>query len=492
MALVALGGIRFVFSLDRYPLPYTDEPCYNCAAIHYVDTGTFRYLMSRNTPHGGQLWAISFPFYPRLQVLSFSLLGTSLFTTRLPQYLAAHLAVLILCVLLLRRNYYRSAIVFAFLWLGDRAAVEVLIGRMDGLVLLSLVLGYVCLVNTHETGKLWWNFGCGLCLATAVGFHPMAAYISLVVFAFHLLLIGRCTRISALWMAVLGACIPALLFAWLWTPGFKAHLEQFRWFLAQYHAGVAGEQSHQGLGQLLFERLKWSRWWVFFLVGTALFVLVPALIGQLVTRRNNLTSNTVLWLFAAIFAVAVLTVLILTKRFIYTYNFVQFTPWPTLALLILWETKQFNRFSRWIRLPLLAVGILCWLPSLFWNTMRFREVVLNYKALDQQLLVRKLQEVIPAETPVTGTPDFFIAAHQAKLQFTPSPWLETKIHAPSNSWILLTADEAKAHRIAPENLAVRQVIFAGNAFPSATTAGLRYPILIYGPITSQLTLASGR
>ena len=87
-------------ALDRYPIPYEDESFYTAPAVSAVSGGPFAHPARPDAPHAERLWAYHGPLYPRLLVPVFRTFGISILAARAPQFISAHLAVLLLCGIL--------------------------------------------------------------------------------------------------------------------------------------------------------------------------------------------------------------------------------------------------------------------------------------------------------------------------------------------------------------------------------------------------------
>src|SRR5207302_9452826 len=116
-------------------------------AIRALEGQGLTYKIRSDAPHGDTIWAYHAPFFPRTQFVAFWLFGISEFACRLTPYLAGHLAILILCRLLLRLGLFRSAIILVLAWMGDRSHYFLLFGRMEGVCLLCVTAGFVVLLE---------------------------------------------------------------------------------------------------------------------------------------------------------------------------------------------------------------------------------------------------------------------------------------------------------------------------------------------------------
>jgi hypothetical protein len=136
--LLLVFGIASGVSIDRYPLFYVDDAFFNFPAIRAAHGEQFLYQVSQDAPYANEVWAYHGPLYPNLQTVTFKLFGVNQATSRLPNFLAGWLAVLLLASFLIRRGYHFAPLIFSVLWIGDRATQELMYGRMDGLALLCL------------------------------------------------------------------------------------------------------------------------------------------------------------------------------------------------------------------------------------------------------------------------------------------------------------------------------------------------------------------
>lgn len=478
--LVCLAFLSFGATLNRYPLAYCDEATFNYPAVRFLDGKGFNYWWRSDAPYADSIWAYHAPFYPRMQVLTFRLLGVNQFACRIPQYLAAHFAIFALCTLLLQRGLYRSALVVATAWLGDRSHYEVLYGRMEGLSLLMLVFALICLWQGIHWKSFFWSAASGTCLGLAVGFHPVALYFGCAMLVAVIVATdsGRDRIISGI---ITGGCFPLALVLWCWMPNISASWEQFHWRLTTQFANDA----HVNLGHWI-QTLLWSKYWVIALVTVTAVWLAPLAAKRLYrrARQGPLEPNETLWVLAALFSVAWVILLVSNNRSLFPYYLVYFTVWPVLALAVMWESSRDN--PRHLRLQQ-AIGLfllLAWLPSLAWNAMRFRELAMNYERIDSRPFGDLLVKLIPAEAEVTGTPELFIVARDAKLKFDPPPSQQYNVDVSRTAWVIVTEQDRTDERITPGSLIGRPIVFEGSVFPRATHPGLRCPVIVYGPKTN--------
>jgi hypothetical protein len=251
--------------------------------------------------------------------------------------------------------------------------------------------------------------------------------------------------------------IPLALVLWCWSPDFAAALEQFRWCL--------GTQSPPTADKLisLFHNLRLSKYFVISLILVVWFLLVP--LSLLWVRRPALArtaegSGPLLILATAFSVAGFLTVV----RGALPYYLVYFTSWPILGLSVLWESSRraklpWARTSQALFYTALCAVCSAWLISLAWNALRLRESVLYSQILDQRAFSRKLSRLIPRGTKVVVSPDLFLIAELADLDYELLPWFNDEAEVPPNAWLLLidrdwTGSPARIARTCIENRSV--------------------------------------
>lgn len=477
----------FLSTLDRYPEYYVDEPFFSEPAVRFLGGGEFVYRVSAKAPYSDVVFAAHSPLLPRLQVTMFRLLGVNQFAARVAEYVAGYLAIGVLAAFLLGHGLRGTAVAVAVAWVGDRASQEVMLGRMEGLALLALALGYIELVRVVEVRSAGRAFRCGLGLGTACGFHPICAAFAgmgalILLFSRgaddaprRLGMPGGAAWRSLAWYAA-GGLLPAALVIWLWTPHLREAIAQFRW-ASQYQL----TQHRAGRFLKLIGLLGWSRFYFLGLVGSVVALLVPlagrvALVGW---RPGLVEGARAPWAAAVGFSVAGLFSLL--RSMMFPYYLVYFTVWPVIALGLLVDGLAADR--RVLRRAAVAVGAvvtLCWAPSLLWNAMRARETMRARGALDQTAFARRLAAVVPAGAPVTGTPELYLIARRTGLDFTPLTWFPEGEPVRPDAWIILSRkDRSAAIRVDPRSLEGRVVVFDGAAFPGVKYLG--YPITVFGP-----------
>jgi hypothetical protein len=477
--LVVLSFLSYAFALDRYPAPYVDEPFYNYPAVRFLDGDGLNWRVSTEAPAGDRQWAYHGPFFVRLQVATVKLLGLSLTAARLPQYLAAHLAVLLLCGLLLRLRLRLSAFIVALAWVGDRSVQEILYGRMEGLVLACVALAFVGLLYAVRTSVPRWSAVCGLGLGMAAGFHPISL-VFLLPTAASLWFVPAKDRLRVVAGFLAGGLIPAFLVLLCWLPDVSASVQQFLWHSrkATGYGSVADRISH------LLGVLQWSRWWVVALGLVTVGWLLPRLVRAFVRRPCLATAEPreCLEVLASLFAVGGL--LVLCTPAVFPYYLVHFTLWPVVALSV-GAYRLPGGAPRRAAAAVLAITALCWLPSFAWNALRWRGMAINYTRMVPARWSARVASVIPPDSHVVGSPELLTVVRGAGRSYEPFPWidwaLDHKVTLPRDAWITLTESDWHYLRRTRSNVAERQVVYDGPAYGGVPHLDSRF--VIVGPCT---------
>jgi hypothetical protein len=219
-----------------------------------------------------------------------------------------------------------------------------------------------------------------------------------------------------------------------------------------------------------------------------ILVVVPTLVIACVAflcrrrRRPDPTGRELVWLTATAFALAGLVCLVRGSGFLHYLPY--FTPWAVVSLASLceWRHSQ-GRLGRPLQV-VMAVTIVAWVPSLAWNGMRLREAVKYYGRLDSASFSSLVSQVIPKGVPVTGTPELFILAHQARLNFTPLPTYpgEPELNVAPDVWLILTENDWRRlpRRLTKASEAAHTIVFRGPVFRGVPY--LEYPVVILRPI----------
>ncbi len=461
LGLAACSYGAFVWGLDRYPLVFVDEPFFNLAPIRYLHGQGFTSPVRDDAPYGDTLWAYHAPLYPRLQLVTFSLLGISDFAARVPSWTAAHLALVLVLVALLRRGRSRAALFVAVAWLGDRAIMELMYGRMDGLAVLCLAGMFVTTLAAVEQPSRRAALGIGLCAGLAGAFHP-----STVIFSTLVGLLLLCLPYRPRWhlpaAMVLGAVPGVLVLLACWWPSPSHAVEQLRW-----HLGLCVK----GSLSVCFQVMRWSRFEVAGLGLAWAAVLVPAAVRQLLRRREQAPDAVLL--VATVFAAGGVAVML--KPPVFPYYVSYFSLWPLIGL-----GARFELSRGWRRTAGLVVLLAVWLPSLAWNSLRWRELLLHYHDLDRRWARQCLAEHIPPDVPLTGSPEYYLVAPEAGLNYRPLPWYGRGLTIPPSTWLVLTADDYdQCLRVSAAEQAARPVVYRGPLQPGSRHLG--WPAVILGP-----------
>jgi 4-amino-4-deoxy-L-arabinose transferase-like glycosyltransferase len=462
LVLVA-GALFFGFALDRYPTHYIDEAFFVFAAVKAAAGGSFTYPVSSQEPYGNIVWALHGPLMPHLSYYLFRIFGFSLLASRLPNFLGAWIAALLLVLFLNRRGYRYAGLFLAVLWCGDRALQEVMYARMDGLALLTLVLGFLALERAWKTRKLSFAFLTGLALGAACLFQPFCLLFAGVT----LLWIVWLVRWRAMLAYLAGVLVSVPCLFWMWD--FKVHdaLTQFRWHARRF----TGESVLVSVARL-YHVLKWSRYWqvalMLFSIGCVLLTLV-----HLVRRRGVLEG----WWFE--FAVSASFVVAGARAIFHSgtrpYYIVYFSLWAMLCLVILAE-KEWRRV-RFLVFAMLAV----WCTSAAWNLMRGREPIVYHHALGKSFELTMLRQRVPLSASIVTTPDTFaIPIEDGYARYDVTPWFAEQQDTCPTCYLLLTEDDYnQANYVRRSNLQQRTILYDGPAFPGA--GQLAFPIVLLSP-----------
>ena len=474
---IAGAFLMFVFFLDRYPPFYVDEPAFNASAARHVGGQSFVYPLHTEAPHGESVWAYHGPFFPRMQVLTFRLLGVSHWACRIPSYLGGHLATLVLCLLLLRYGLWRSAIVLSIAWVGDRATQMILLGRPDGVSHLLVVIGYLSLVSALSRGSRWRLGMSATFIGLAIGFNPGAVF-----FGFALVVAVALWTPAREWARSVGAMaagvvVPAVIFLACWLPSLPASFEQFRWYVYESTKGGWVASMSERL-TAVWQMPFWSKYWVLALVATLpLLLLRVAMLPREGDERDR--SQWLIPVTCLIFGLA--AAMLYLNSSMHAFYFVFFTIWPIGGMLSLWENGGWRRwrpvFVAWSVLVTLA-----WLPSLMWNATRCREALLSHRALTKEGIVEDVSRYVPHDVSVTGDPAYFVVAHRAGLRFTPLPFYEVDpgLSVGDDDWCIVGSRYLAAlDRQSPGWRNGRALLHTGTAFKESYSWSHNY--YIFGP-----------
>jgi hypothetical protein len=464
-APVLVSAGVYAAALGRYPVPYQDESFHTAPAVSAVLGGPFAHPTRSDAPHAERLWAYHGPLYPRLLIPVFRAFGVTVAAARAPQFIAAHLAVLLLCGVLLGRGRFWSAVLLAVAWVGDRSQQEILFARMEGICLLCLAIGFWGLLSNRRGGL----FAAGTALTASCGFHPIALFFPAagVVWA-----CANGRRAAAEY--ALGVCLAtaAILLAVGLDP--VAAIEQFTW-----HAGIYSANKSRISDQIgrLFRMLQWSRYWAAAVVIVAAGLTVGAAIS--ISRDRRILGADPVCRLATLFAACGLLGFVFLARCAYPYNLVILTVWPVVGVGAALESRL-GRGKMWLRIAVILL-IAGWLPSAAWNLMRTRELVLWARQMDPEPAREAIRQVIPDGQTVgvdryVGLFGWSIGRPAVLL-----PWYEEGQRPPASWWLLISDVEYESpHQIAREEFARRPVLLETTLYPPACPINRR--LFLLGPI----------
>jgi hypothetical protein len=480
LALIVISFSMFGFTLDRYPLPFVDDTAFNYPAIRYLEGKPFAYPMATTAPYGDRLWAYQSPLYPRLQILTFGLFGVSERNCRLPQYVAAHLAILLLCVTLLRRDLPWTAIFIAIAWLGDRGHLEVTKGRPDGFTLLALSLAFCSLLRYVERPRLGWSFAVGLFSALAAGFHPGA-----IVFIGPSLVVLAATasrqkqgRHALAFLAGYG--LLGLVVLWNVSFDWRGGLEQFIW-----HAKIITNLPYNVKLQFVAGRLAWAIGWPIALAVMTIAMFPRAAravrLGQL--RRSTEPPSRV-WTVASLFAITGLACFLGTS--VHAHHLIEFTIWPVIALASTLESQVLGRRRRELFGACVVIALL-WLPALATNLGECFWTLRNYERLDRAAAARQIAAVVPQRAEFVCSPSLYFLAKDAGLRVSIFSWAPRQpCAAPANSYLLVIKSEYGDRQLQIEPKGERHFVGQWEAFPGIDD----FPFVLVSPIHAAIFSAN--
>lgn len=473
LGLVALSFAAFGFTLDRYPVPFIDEAFFNYPAIHYLQGRGFAYDAGMGAPHPDTIWAYHGTFYPWMQVAVFSVFGVSQMACRMPQYLAAHLAVAALAVSLVRRRLPLAGVALALLWLGDRSAQEVQYGRPEGLCLLALVIAYLGVQAWIDTASPRWSAVAGLGAGLAAGLSPAGGLFLAPVLAYGLALTPRGLRLRAALGCAAGLALPTAFQLWTWRAGIGASIEQFRWHLA--HVDDLRPFSSRVVD--LFHVIGWARAWLLGETAATIFLAVALARRGSGPLRDLARSREGAWVTAAFFSVVAGLVFCRSSKL--PYYLVLVTVWPIVGLGAFLEggASRPPTLLRRAGLVVALLGLLAWVPSVLWNGLRCRDAIVQFPHLGSEGFARQLAAVLPRGARVIGSPSLIIPARRAGIDFEPFPFFAQDLPPDPQRYILREDyDVSHERRLTPEAEAAHAVVYRGLVFPDAGELGLPFQL----------------
>jgi hypothetical protein len=285
---------------------------------------------------------------------------------------------------------------------------------------------------------------------------------------------------------LLGASMAGMLIVLCWLPDISTSFAQLCWHMARVRSG-----SIFAKGLRLLTELTWTRWWILFLIAVTLTLLVPAAAVwiRLLRDRTSASPAQKLWMIAAGFSAAGLVSVFGAAA--NPYYLVYFTPWPVVALSILAVTRAPSPAMRRVVLIAVTTGLVVWLPSLARNVFGVSQAARYYSRLSSEPFARRLALAVPPGVRVTGTPELFVFARQANVDFAPLPFFSEQSRVAAGEYILLTEEDLiDGFRVRRESLSNRPVLFRGSVFPSA--GKYHYPVILLGSVSQVAQLAGAQ
>jgi hypothetical protein len=201
-------------------------------------------------------------------------------------------------------------------------------------------------------------------------------------------------------------------------------------------------------------------------------VLIPA---SLVRFKNSAVVTLTgdgdsLLILATAFAAGGLLLLMLSA--LHPYYLVYFTLWPVIGLSVLceaavWAETPRARALKAVFFTAIVAVTLAWMMSLAWNALRFRESIVYHDVLDQKPCSRKLSTMIPRGTKVIVSPDLFLLAELANLDYELLPFFDDEADVPHDAWLLLTEHDwiRSPSRIARKCIRARTLLLESDVYP---------------------------
>lgn len=473
--VAVIACLLFGYSLDRYPGFYVDDVFFAYPAVQAIQGHAFAYASGGDVPFRNQIWAYHGPVLPNLELLLFRVFGYHFTLTRLPDFLGAWAALVMMVLYLNRRGYRVAGLLLAVGWVGDRAAREVMYGRMEGLGLLSLVLLLYSLDRVWRLNSRPAATTAGFLAGLSILIHPLCASFALLAFV----VVAFRQRIAGGVRFCAGALVNIPLVVALW------HFHPVR-ALIQFRAVAADQTKITGLERFghMYQILGWSRVWICVVLVVAGCVAVNGLRVYLRSRSARDRSQTDSDLFLlGIFSLAGL--ILLSRSSFYPYYLTYVTMWPLCAVAIL--TERSPRFR-----PVAFLLVLCWLPSAAWNLSRLTEPIRFYHSLSHQFIEAKLRSEVPAEAEIVTSSALYSVPVEAGYRNRELLFFQPHHQdvCPTCYLLLPRALYEKDNYVTRSNLDHRSVLYDGPAFPGA--GELEYPVVILSPERDGVGAAGSR
>lgn len=461
--IVALGGLIFGLPLARIPQFSSQEAFFAYPALKASLGGAFVYAASIHAPYAQQIWAYHGLVLPYLNEMLFRLFGYSTLLSRLPDFLGGWLAALLIVVFLNKKGFRYAGFAFAVLWCGSYTTQLLVLGRMEGLALLTLALSFATLDHALATGESRSFLACGVAAGFAVLVNPICLLFAVAELCLALLL-GARRAILAFISGVL-LCVPVLLL--LWHFRVRASWQQFRW-----HTEHLRNHNHkQALRDFVNLVPNLDKGWV---AGLTLFALISAMVALAVIwkRKGNLDPDDRTLVIAIGLGFAGLIAFCVGPMF--PYYLVCFLAWPMLCATMLAE-KHWVRF-RWAALML---GTL-WLFSAADSAHQLLNEARLYRSFNKDFLYQTVHEKVPPGSVLVTTPRFYAApVHAGLTRFGLTTFFTEDEDACPSCYLLMSESEFTGGRILRANVAQRKVLYDGPAFPTARVQ--KFPFVLLSP-----------
>jgi hypothetical protein len=478
--LVVVHFLSSVFFLDKYPLPMDDEPAFNFPALNYINGNGFIFSLHPDMPHSDIVWAVPHQFYAWFQIFTFSILEPNQFSARLPQYTASHLAILLLALFMVKYKLPLSGMFLALLWYGTRASQEVFYGRMEGLSLLCLVMGYIFLCTRFSNNKKFYATLSSLFLGLSVGFHPNTIVIAFAG-SFALIIFNNPgSRLQSFYYIILGAILPIVLFISCVYPHLDAVIDQF------IFASNKNREFNSFPDNLinLYDILRWSKYWLLSLASILICMTLLAII-PFIHRHNKLSilnnNYNIMWYTSVIFALSSIGYLFWGA--FQPYYLVYTSVWIITSFLIYIETIGKYKLYRYLTISLCIIALSGWIPSLLWNMARYREPILYYSEMNLTPFVNRLTDIIPQDAIISISPKALLQLREFGFNFSPLQNNGKNLEVSPSNYILLTKkDYLENSLVSKPEIDKRKLLYADSIYPKS--AYFNYKVYLFGPAIS--------
>lgn len=462
VALVAC--VLFGYSLDRYPGFYVDDVFFAYPAVQAIQGHAFAYAGGGDVPFRNEIWAYHGPVLPSLELVLFRVFGYHFTLTRLPDFLGAWTAVVLMVVYLNRRRYRVAGLLLAIGWAGDRAVREVMYGRMEGLGLLTLVLLFFAVDRAWRLNSRRAAVFAGFLGGFSILIHPLCASFALIAFA--VVVLRERVRGALRFCAGALVDVPLLVALWRFHPVRS-------WI--QFRAVAAAQTKMTGFEQFnhLYAILGWSRVWIcaVLIAAACLAANSVRLYFRSIAGRPPTQFDSDAFLFGA-FSLGGL--ILLSRSSFLPYYLTYLTLWPLAGVAILMDRAP------WFR-PVGCLLALCWLPSAAWNVSRLNEPIRLYHSLSHRFIEDKLRSEVPLGAEIVTSSALYSVPVEAGYRNREMLFFQPRHEDVCPTCYLLVPRDIYATDtyVMRSNLDRRAVLYDGPAFPGAGELG--YPVVILSP-----------